>query len=65
MLLMTGSFALLQFSCAKKKEDTGECKVCKALAAGPDQGTVQKEVCSDSEEQAFRTQYAGREITCQ
>ncbi len=51
--------------CKKKKDETSSCKTCKALASGPDQQTVTQEVCGTQAEQDFRSQYAGREITCQ
>ena len=54
---------LLATSCAKEKGSNGNCKTCRALG-GPDQQTITRELCSEQEEQSFRSQYAGREITC-
>lgn len=51
--------------CAKKNESgtDGNCKNCKAFAtsSAPE---VNKQVCSDQEEQNFRSQYSTREISC-
>jgi hypothetical protein len=64
LLLVLISLTISQ--CSKKKEETppSACKTCKALAAGPDQQTIQKEVCTPEEEQAFRNANPGKEITC-
>jgi hypothetical protein len=59
-------FVILVSQCAKKKEETPPppaCKTCKATG-GIDQGTIQKEVCSPEEEQAFRNANAGKTVTC-
>jgi hypothetical protein len=59
------SFAVLSATgCKKKKEDTKECKTCKA-AAGIDNGSVTEQVCSDQAEQDFRNKHAGQTVTCQ
>lgn len=50
--------------CKKKKEDTKECKTCKA-AAGIDAAPATQEVCSDQAEQDFRNKHAGQFVTCQ
>jgi hypothetical protein len=50
--------------CKKKKEDTKECKTCKAIG-GIDNGTVTEQVCSDQAEQDFRNKHAGQTVTCQ
>jgi glutaminase len=62
--LLLAAVALTVSQCAKKKDDANACKTCKALAAGPDQPTIQKEVCTSEEEEAFRNANPGREITC-
>lgn len=47
----------------EKEEDRGsDCKTCRAYDIN---GTITKEVCSDAAETAFRSQYSGREISCQ
>lgn len=56
--------AISAAACSKKADDQNTCKTCKALGAGPDQQTIQKEVCTPEEEQAFRNANASREITC-
>jgi hypothetical protein len=48
-------------ACNKKKDD--ECRICKALAT-PDAPEITEEVCSEAEEQDFRNDYPGREISC-
>jgi hypothetical protein len=50
--------------CSKKTEEasTDECKTCKAF--GIDGLVGEEEVCTDGEEGAFRTKYAGKEISC-
>lgn len=53
------------FNCGKKEEVPQDCKTCKAYGAGVDQGTVTKQVCTSEDEAAFRSQYTGREISCQ
>ena len=59
-------FIISSQACSKKKEDTqtNDCKICKAFASGPDQSTVEKEVCTPEEEQTFRSQHTGQEISC-
>lgn len=58
-------FVLTVSKCSEKGEDTNaDCKICKALGVGPDQQTIQKEVCTAEEEKAFRNANAGREISC-
>jgi hypothetical protein len=49
-------------SCTKKKEAPPVCKTCKAVGVD---GVNQKKVCSDAEEQAFRNENRGKEVTCQ
>jgi hypothetical protein len=64
LLLVAAAITVSQ--CAKKKEETPPppaCKTCKATG-GIDQGTIQKEVCTPEEEQAFRNANAGKTITC-
>ena len=59
------SFAIIStHGCKKKKEDTNECRVCKA-AAGIDAPPAQETVCSDDAEQAFRNKHGGQTVTCQ
>jgi hypothetical protein len=65
--LLLVAVALTVSQCAKKKDEapaTATCKTCKALAAGPDQQTIQKEVCTEAEEKAFRDANTGKTITC-
>ena len=50
--------------CKKKKEDTKECRVCKA-AAGIDAAPATETVCSDQAEQDFRNKHGGQVVTCQ
>ena len=58
---------VFSYGCAKKKaeDQNNGCKTCKAYAAGPDKPEVKKEVCTNQAEQDFRSQYTGREISCQ
>ena len=60
------TFIISSQGCAKKKDDTQstECKTCKAFAATDKPEATQK-VCSDTEEQNFRSQHSGQEISCQ
>ena len=52
---------ILTVSC--KKETEKDCKTCKAFSVD---GLVgEEEVCSDAEEQDFRSEFAGKEISCQ
>lgn len=62
--LLLIALALTMSQCKKEKHETDTCKTCKALAAGPDQPTIQKEVCTPEEELAFRNANPAREITC-
>ena len=50
--------------CSKKTEEApaDECKTCKAF--GIDGLVGEEEVCTDGEESAFRSKYAGKEISC-
>jgi hypothetical protein len=50
--------------CKKKKEETTECKTCKATG-GIDNGTVTEQVCTAQAEQDFRNKQAGQPVTCQ
>ncbi len=50
--------------CSKKKDSADSCRVCKVLGGGVDQQTIQKQVCSDDEEKAFRDANAGKTVTC-
>ena len=53
--------AILTVSC--KKETENDCKTCKAFSID---GLVgEEEVCSEAEEQDFRNEFAGKEISCQ
>ncbi len=45
-----------------KKNTESDCKTCKAF--GIDGLVGEEEVCSDAEEQDFRSEFAGKEITC-
>jgi hypothetical protein len=64
--LLLAIIVLTVSQCAKKKDETPPpaCKTCKAFGSGPDQQTIQKQVCTPEEEQAFRSANPGREITC-
>lgn len=62
--VLFAAVTLTVIQCTKKKDETNTCKICKALAQGPDQQTIQKEVCTPEEEQAFRNANPGREISC-
>lgn len=53
---------MITVSC-KKEKGKNDCKTC--MVFGIDQQTIQKEVCSDAQEKAFRDEYAGQEISCQ
>ena len=48
--------------CKKEEEGGSDCKTCRAYDVN---GTITKEVCSDAAETAFRSQYSGRELSCQ
>jgi hypothetical protein len=54
--------SLFSFLSCKKEEEPGNtaCKTCKAIGTT----IVEKQVCSAAEEQAFRNENAGREISC-
>jgi hypothetical protein len=56
-------FTISVLSCKKASEDSNNCKTCKALNAN---GTVaaQRQTCTTADEQAFRAENAGKEITC-
>jgi hypothetical protein len=57
------SFSVLLTADCKKTTEKKDCKTCKAYGGT---GLVgQEEVCTDAEEQDFRSQYAGKEISCQ
>lgn len=58
-------FIISSHGCTKKKEDTQttECKTCKAFAA-EGKPEVTQDVCSDTEEQNFRSQHSSQEISC-
>ncbi len=60
--LLIATFAITLNSC-KKKTDEDICKTCRAF--GVDGQVGEDEVCSDSEEAAFRAKYPGKEISCQ
>lgn len=60
-LLLIATFALTINSCKKKTEDS-TCKTCTAF--GVDGQAGKEEVCSEAAEDAFRTKYAGKEISC-
>jgi len=68
-LLKGGLFCLLftvfVVGCSKNKteEENADCKTCKAFAMGG-MPEITMQVCSEAEEQAFRNEYAGREISC-
>lgn len=50
--------------CSKKKDAANPCKVCKVQGLGIDAQTIQKQVCTPDEEQAFRNANAGKTVTC-
>jgi hypothetical protein len=60
-LLLSITFAFNSISCKKKTEESS-CKTCTAF--GIDGQAGKEEVCSDAAEDAFRTKYAGKEISC-
>jgi len=62
VIIFAGIIGTLSLACSKRKQE--ECKICKALPLGPDQPPVEKKICSAQEEDAFRSQYAGRTIVC-
>jgi len=47
----------------KKNTDDKDCKTCKAW--GSTGLEAEEKVCSDSEEEDFRSEFAGKEISCQ
>ncbi len=56
-------FSVLLTAGCKKSTEEKDCRTCKAYGGS---GLVgQEEVCSDAEEQSFRNQYVGKEISCQ
>lgn len=55
---------ILSVACSKKNDTSENCKTCSALG-GPDQQTITREICSEQEEQSFRSEFAGGEISCQ
>lgn len=60
---VTVACALVLFfvtACKKEKDQQTTCKTCKAFGTT----VVEKQVCSAAEEQAFRNENAGREISC-
>jgi hypothetical protein len=63
MLFLLILISAIQCSKKEKTPDDASCKVCKAIG-GPDNGTIQKEVCTEAEEAAFRSENAGKEIEC-
>lgn len=64
--LLFAMVVLSNINCEKKETPTPkECKICKAFATGPDQQTIQNQVCSPEEEATFRSENTGREISCQ
>ena len=63
--LLALSFAIASSNgCKKKKDDTTECKTCKA-AAGIDNVPVTETVCGDKAEQDFRNKHQGQVVSCQ
>lgn len=68
MSAFTGLFLLATIcvftGCTKKKDAAGTCRVCKVQGLGVDAQVIQKQVCSDDEEQAFRNANAGKTVTC-
>ena len=52
---------ILTASCKKNTEK--DCKTCKAW--GSSGLEAEEKVCSDTEEQDFRSEFAGKEISCQ
>lgn len=64
--IIFSAFIFSSQGCAKKKSDTQnntDCKACKAFATDTKPEATQ-EVCNDSEEQTFRSQHSGQEISC-
>jgi hypothetical protein len=52
-------------NCKKEEGASTACKTCKAIGAGADQQTIERQVCTDADETAFRNEFSGREISCQ
>jgi len=53
---------ILTVGCKKKTEEK-DCKTCKAWgSAGLE---AEEKVCSDAQEEDFRNEFAGKEISCQ
>lgn len=62
--LLLATFSVSIFSCTKKsEEEKTDCWTCKAYGSGTNP-VVTSEVCSETEEQSFRTEHAGKEISC-
>lgn len=63
--IILSAFIFSSQGCAKKKKDTqsSDCKACKAFAA-EGKPEVTQDVCSDTEEQNFRSQHSTQEISC-
>jgi len=56
-------FSVILIAGCKKNTDKSDCKTCKAYSID---GLVgEEEVCSEAEEQAFRNEFTGKEISCQ
>jgi len=53
---------ILTAGCKKNTEEK-DCKTCKAW--GSTGLEAEEEVCSDTEEEDFRSEFAGKEISCQ
>lgn len=56
------TITLIHGSACKKSKDDYECRTCKAFSI--DNVEDEEEVCSESEESAFRSKNAGFEISC-
>lgn len=51
------------FSNCTKEDTTPTCITC--IATGVDEQFFEEEVCSDEEEQAFRLEHEGQNVSCQ
>ena len=56
------AITLVHGSGCSKKNDNEDCRTCKAF--GIDGIEDEAEVCSESQESAFRSKNAGKEISC-
>jgi hypothetical protein len=64
--LLLVSFALTVSQCAKKKDEAPPDATCKTCKAFNPNGTIaaERKTCTALDEQAFRAENTGKEITC-